>query len=286
MSAERGRAAKGAERASGKLTNEQKTEMVRRYEAGESTIALGKAFGITPKAVGDNVMRRGKKMRCLSTSHRRLTLDEAAFSEINERSAYWVGFIMADGGINRNVLKVGLSDVDIAHLRKLREFLKAGHTITHRPGLPPKNGKASFTVNSDRIVADLARFGVVPNKSHTARVIGGLEHDRHFWRGVVDGDGSVRFNGYPKFRYPSFELVGSSAMMSQFSAFIETACPGIALRVKPHKNIFRVTASGRTALAILDTLYSGATVALDRKAATAHEMLMGRMETDLLAKTA
>ncbi len=87
----------GRPRESGKLSNQQKQEMVNRYLAGESTIALGIAYGLTPAAVGANVQRRGGKMRSLSDSHRKLALNEAAFSEITEASAYWIGFLMADG---------------------------------------------------------------------------------------------------------------------------------------------------------------------------------------------
>lgn len=86
----------------------------------------------------------------------------------------------------------------------------------------------------------------------------------------MDGDGTVRLNNG---RYPSFDLVGSQFLLGQFQAFVRGVCPHSTAAVRPHKNIFRIASSGWAALKVIEALYQDATVALERKAKAAGEML-------------
>ena len=47
----------------GKLTDEQKIDLVRRYKAGEGSVVLAKAFGIVPNSVLSLLEVRGIERR-------------------------------------------------------------------------------------------------------------------------------------------------------------------------------------------------------------------------------
>lgn len=257
-----------------KLSAEQKSEIATRYAAGESAIVLGATFGVSNVAVLGVVRRRGGTIRSNSEGHRRLALDEGVFAVVTEHSAYWTGFLMADGSVHRNSVAVVLSDIDECHLEALRSFLGAKHKIIRSPNTSRFGGRdfVRLEVKSARLVADLAAFGVIANKTHRAEVVG-LENDRHFWRGVVDGDGWIGSGNRRVADNAQLELIGSMRLMEQFAAFVAAVHPGCAVSAKPYKSIHRVGLSGRTARAIIDCLYGGATIGLARKTNAALNIL-------------
>lgn len=128
---------------------------------------------------------------------------------------------------------------------------------------------------------DLRRFGVTPRKSLTLRVGGGVEHSPHFWRGAVDGDGSLSLRLYGRGRRsarPYCSLVSASAaFVEQFEAFVEkvagSAKAGVLMRRKLAGPIYsHVVTCSRTA-ALCRVLYAGCTIALPRKQALAEEIM-------------
>ena len=61
---------------------------------------------------------------------RKYTLNEKYFKFIdNESKAYWLGFLMADGNIYNNVIRITLAVVDFNHLVKFKSDLKASYII-------------------------------------------------------------------------------------------------------------------------------------------------------------
>lgn len=122
------------------------------------------------------------------------TLDETAFDEINnELAAYWLGFIYAEGCVYDTALRIDLHARDTTHLEKIKPFLK-----TERPLLPStrKNGtpKILFTTRSKHMSARLRQLGILPYRPNAALCISQIpqEHNKHFIRGYMDGDGSIR----------------------------------------------------------------------------------------------
>lgn len=204
-------------------------------------------------------------------------LNEVAFGDVTEESAYWTGFLMADGTMRKGrgrmaelILCVGSIDID--HLNKLRAFLKTDYPVTRNE----KTGIVTISINSDRIAQDLARFGVLPLKRDRGPVIG-LENNRHFWRGVVDGDGwvgTVTMKG--KYKYFALHAAGPIQLMDQFSAFVREHAPACSARVLSFSNtdlLFRVCLFGKHACRIIKLLYADSGVFLARKQAVALKVL-------------
>jgi hypothetical protein len=93
-----------------------------------------------------------------------------------------------------------------------------------------------------------------------------LATSRHFWRGVVDGDGSVFIL---KTGYSGISLVGSRRLLEAFLEFLRECNLSGRMTVSPHKSIHEVSTAGHLAELIIDELYRNATTVLERKAAAA-----------------
>lgn len=252
-----------------KLNPEARERFFRRYAEIGSMRAVAEEFGIDERTAKGLLRKQGIRTRTLSEIGRRYTLDETVFDTITESSAYWIGFLMADGCVYINkwkiFLKLALCEIDAEHVREFGRFLKTDRPVetVHSEVNGYENSRpcASLTIYSKRIVESLARYGLTPRKSFTAKVIG-LEMNRDFWRGVIDGDGSV---GTAK-GAPRLSLVGSYPMMEQFREFIYHHAPGAALQIADTwSGIHQVRVSHTRAMKLIEVLYGDCTVALVRK---------------------
>jgi len=258
-----------------KLSAHQKDEVCKRYQAGEPGTHLAKDYGVSDVAIYGILRRRGVKARSQKEAKRTLALDESAFDIITEQSAYWVGFLMADGSITLQKgrsfqIKMSTSPKDRAHIYSFKHFLASEHKVfsTQVTAAGKRYTRFQFAVHSDRLAAALSKFGVGLRKSHRANVKL-LENNLAFWRGVVDGDGclGIRPDGRPRLM-----LVGSKPLMHQFLTFTLSICDH-GVHVRPHKSIFSVSFLGRYAKAIVTHLYADCAIALPRKLAIAQQIM-------------
>lgn len=131
--------------------------------------------------------------------------DDNYFKNIDtESKAYFLGLIYSDGNVREHnggyYLNIELKREDRYILEKLSEELKCGNKIYDRDR-KTKFGNSymsSFTsCNSKKIFDDLARFNIIPDKSHQTKSFKNIEKYvpqnliKHFLRGVIDGDGTI-----------------------------------------------------------------------------------------------
>ncbi|HTT74203.1 MAG TPA: hypothetical protein VMG99_08725 [Thermoplasmata archaeon] len=207
----------------------------------------------------------------------RTELNEHVFdAPLSPEAQYWVGFLMADGSVgftgpNAGHIVLALQERDRGHVEAFRRFLGSTHAIYARapapaPGGYTSTGLAQLKVESADLVRALERYGVVPGKSRRTRVLG-LEQSRDFWRGVVDGDGSVgvQVTGRSK-GVPWLALAGSPGLLEQFVHFVHREEPDSTQvpSIRPN-GLAVLTYRGPMACRILRRLYAGAAVALPRK---------------------
>lgn len=199
-----------------------------------------------------------------------------------EEKAYWLGFITADGcvsGVSAGNLSfaVGLARKDRQHLVKLREFIGA-----HRDVLDYEAESidgvvrpySRFTSQDRALIMDLVRHGVTPRKTGRETPWNGPDHlMRHYWRGVVDGDGSVYSENAAS---AAVALVGSHDLVSGFLAWANPIA-GTAVNPSADKRSpdhWRCVIHGkRQTDSLVTALYENASVALDRKMARAQELM-------------
>jgi hypothetical protein len=264
-------------------------EIAARYCGGENCIRLAAQFGVAPGSICKLLHRLHVPIRPPSQRaqglirkprRRKCSLDEGVFDVLTEKSAYWIGFLMADGCISEEqnaqpTIALGLAATDRLHVEMFRQFLGSSHKIYETCS---KSGFSSgsavhFSVRSSRLVSALRGYGIEPRKSFTARV-SGLEENRHFWRGVIDGDGHLGMRQQNGVRpYPKIGMVGSRALLEQFAGFVRRLQPDCRAQVAPLHSIWQFSTSGRFAQAITQRLYADCTVALARKATHAEEVL-------------
>lgn len=232
-------------------------EIQNKLSEGKSGVRVSKELGIHYNTLLYHLKKAGVKLSKISHQSQ-YSLDESVFDKITEESAYWLGFLMADGCVyivpekRINRIVINLQILDVGHLEKFRKFLKAERTVHIN-----KNGEmASFGIGSKRLCKAVMKYGVVPRKCKNTKVIG-LESNRHFWRGVIDGDGCL----YRNQRSKHIQLSGSNSLLIQFSNFIRSHFPEYKATVRHSKHCFTVCVG----IKAIGLLYNDCTVALDRK---------------------
>lgn len=118
-----------------------------------------------------------------------------------------------------------------------------------------------FTVTSARLAERLLTLG-----RYEGPIDDTLIWSRDFWRGVMDGDGSL---GILASGYAYFGLVGSRRLLEASLLFLKSNGLGARMTIRPDKTILQIATAGYIAEKIVVFLYENATVALDRKAVTA-----------------
>lgn len=275
------------------VTAAQRLELIERYKAGSSIHLLARDYAASRKFISYTLAASGIEVRncddaMLLLSRHPVRHDAFSFAEESEEAAYWVGFLMADGCVSHQgatdkygwYVIVQISECDRSHLESLRDFLGAKaelRTVIESRGRT--RPAVRLTVCSKPLADDLGRYGVVPRKAKTTR-IQILENDRHFWRGVIDGDGCLRFatrknkktGGYYERKRPVLSVSGSSLLMEQFVAFVRSIHETRVSVHASHGN-WGVSLDGRAAIAVVKHLYDECQIALPRKLSLAREII-------------
>lgn len=257
------------------MRNDQ-SEIISAYESGLSMRQCMKKFGISPWSIRNLLINNQIDIRTRGQSLRRHNLNENFFRFIDdEGSAYWLGFLLADGSVWEGLtndwhVSLGLKRSDKHHLQKFIDSLDSDYEIwddTKRPF-------SSVTIHSNQLALDLGRYGVVPRKAHTAdpRIeLISKEMLPHFWRGVIDGDGSILLDHQNQWQ---ISLIGTEATVVKFKSYVDklvgiesghTGKDGKCYRVY-YKQI-------RICKEIAQHLYGNANVYLDRKKEASNQLL-------------
>lgn len=273
------------------LTEDQKCQIVDGYLANEKYRVLAERFGVTDsciwrvvrlsgatldrqtisKAEIDHVWAICARERLLRPSPStfdpmpdlsRRSIDLGAFDMVSPESAYWIGLLMADGSVSPSLV-LQLSEPDDLMVHRFRDFLASDHAITIIPAGLNRQGwtqarAARIAINSRRITQVLASHGVTADKTRYGRTPTLAMHP-DFWRGVIDGDGSIG----PK----ALVATGSLPLMTQFAEFVCALYPRSRARATRHgrSSIFTVHLNGKSARLTALALYGRPGPAIERK---------------------
>ena len=193
-----------------------------------------------------------------------------------EQKAYWIGFIAADGYVNqeRKSIDIQLHSKDLEHLKKFQNFLQ-----TDAPVKEIKDREAvRFQIYDEKLTKDLEYWGLVPRKSHTLEFPKKMSREiqKHFIRGLFDGDGSIYKHSQKTERgkgiYYSYrlEITGTKEVLQGVQSYFN----GVG-RIRFHKRAYRWEVNKKKEVeTILKELYINNSIALERKNKLALEAII------------
>jgi len=191
--------------------------------SGNTGTSAAIKFGVSQKFVFGVLAEAGVK---LPRKPRVLSLDETVLDQITPISAYWIGFIFADGYITDDhpkrspKLVVHLAEMDVDHLKKMRRFFCSEHKLVREEASETTYGGPSYfwSVRSRNIYDRLRKYGMALGEESVP--VRELERSHDFWRGVVDGDGGVGTTCTRGRHYADFKLYGHVPLLERFVAFL------------------------------------------------------------------
>jgi hypothetical protein len=206
---------------------------------------------------------------------RKYTLNENFFENIDsEEKAYWLGFISADGCVDRAGLHliIALGRKDRDHLEKFISAINWNGPIVDRIG-SKKTLESWVTVCSARLIDDLNALGVTAAKSQTLIPwAGSPDLMSHYWRGMIDGDGSVQMP-YKTYNWWQVNLTGSEKTIEKFQGWAKEAC-GTTAKINNRGSYWNMNIAGtRMCKKLIEKLYGDANVALARKLQLANQLI-------------
>jgi hypothetical protein len=207
---------------------------------------------------------------------KKFNINHNAFATITPESAYWAGFLAADGNLRISSsgckqVRLYLKKSDATHLEKFKRFLNSKHKVS----LSPTYDRCSFEFVSEKMYDDLIRlYNITPNKSLTY-VFPNIPEEfmPHFIRGVFDGDGCISegfWNKNSRTASVSISIVGTDSMIQEILNWANKNIGRIDYKPSDHHStsgcsIFNLAV--RQGIQFLAKLYEGSTeeTRLDRK---------------------
>lgn len=252
-----------------RLTIAQREEAVQRFVSGESLAALAAEYQVNRSSIRRLARSRGHAD--FKGTNRRHGVNEKAFDTLTPESAYWLGFLMGDGCVGsgrRGFVKLTLAVRDQAHVEKFRAFVGSSHPIRVAEHVAIGGNistTAELIVFSTRLAAALASWGMKGLKP-TRKIDPSLQDNRHFWRGLIDADGSLGEHKIGKYFYPRLRLAGQENVIAGIREFAKQFFPVVTkASVDKRTGLRDMLFHGQHSLILLRALYTDAPIALCRK---------------------
>lgn len=250
-----------------------KTEVKEIYEKTHSINQVAKQLNIS--------WDKAKKI-CLEMGYQSTKKNQhCEFVEYNlfqkietEADAYWLGFLYSDGWIrsDRNEIGLGVQERDAEILEKFKEYIGTTnniqikqkekikkHTAPDGHIIEAKQNFHSLTFSCKKTKENLIALGCLPNKSKILHcpTIEQVPDNLlfHFARGVVDGDGSVRWGERKDFVICS----ASINFLIELTTRMKINNFGVL-----YKEQFRISKSALVRQ-VLEKLYKDSSIYLNRK---------------------
>ncbi len=192
------------------------------------------------------------------------TVDDSFFENLDDKAAYVLGWLASDGCVHSKEARITISlhPKDTSVLQSIKEMLRYSAPLRTYTG--PQH-VCVLSMSSHKLVADLAKYGIVPRKTNILEYPELPDHlHSHFMRGYSDGDGCITGNRQRSYEW---KLSGRYEFLSKLD-HVRRALGEDLGSLHPNKSIYCLSFGGRRAVEMtLNFLYESSTSAtrLSRK---------------------
>ena len=251
-----------------KVLPEHVPVLIERYQNGESArkICLDMPFAedVALKVLRDfDIPIKTRKENRFSMG---FTINENAFSDVNEpECAYFYGWLLTDGTLTKrqygHQVSISIKKTDFKVLEALSSYIDNGCPVRYRERLDKRTNNVysscSYSFSQQFLMERLMGFGLSERKSTKEYCPECFILSRHFWRGVLEGDGFLS-----KLKdHTRMQICGSEQLCNQWLNYCKSVVPDMHMTIKadPKGNGLFNAYSGRfkECKAVLDSLYLG-----------------------------
>lgn len=191
----------------------------------------------------------------------------------NEVHAYFYGLALADGHLresdrNRGYLAIELMDSDASVLRDLSRRLpwkSSVSTRSRKTNFSEKSSSVCMRICDRELRRQLVELGFpVGKKSHIVGAPSGRYSRRDFWRGFIDGDGSI---GNTLTGLPFISVVTKSSVLAQqYKDFVfDMTGKMLGTGLNSRDKVYNLMITGKAAGVLASALYGNCSIAITRK---------------------
>jgi hypothetical protein len=153
------------------------------------------------------------------------SINTSYFDELNEESAYWLGFIYADAHITnsstdgrpRFALKISVKDIDL--LKRFKNDIDSDHKLTRETREGNSSDTVALATTNEDFCCSILQHNLKGDKTHNGSLPDLPEELwKHWFRGLFDGDGYSRFSAGT----PNINITGSYDRMENLREIIPT----------------------------------------------------------------
>ena len=253
--------------------------VIKLYSEGKSEQYIEDNIGICRITIRE-ILRNNNIQTRDNSQYRKYELNQDYFEKLDTNNkAYVLGFLYADGNVSKEKYNIQLSlqEGDKEILEKISKDMNSDVPLVFKnfSKYNDKNGfnqqdQWSLLLHSKKMHMDLAKFGIIPQKTHLIKYPEFLteEQHSHFLRGVMDGDGCIHKPSGKNGKLCNVDICGTYDFCLGAKEIIEKYLNihcSIILTDK-NKTTYRISISGRNQVSnFLDWIYSGAELYLKRK---------------------
>ncbi len=172
------------------LTDNQRTQIIDMYTNKNHNVTFIAKEIKQPRSTVLNYLKKSNIKINSTLRHKIHTFDKEKFVNIDDADkAYWLGFLIGDGSIDKTqtALHLELSEIDITHLEKFRTFIHGTQHIRYT-----RKNCCYIIVCGKDFISSLSQYGLIPNKTRSVKTPNiPKELLSDFYRGVLDADGWI-----------------------------------------------------------------------------------------------
>ena len=236
----------------------------------EGYVKISKMLNVSSCSILNLLKKHNVYIRSTSeTKAKQSGIDEHFLDDPQEEfAAYFIGLFLSDGNMSSRLtnkartvsISLHLDDIDL--LYQICDKINIDRKYI---GLSKRSKLARICFSNKIIYEKLLQIGLTPNKSLTCTIPKILENNRHFWRGVIDGDGTIGYTRKNGEEIRDLGLAGTKQVCEKFGEFIETLYKENSYTIAPCKNIFVIKVNRLAAKDVLTEMYRDCSIYMDRK---------------------